>query len=152
MAVNNQYVAALSYLPVYDENADYGIVCPTACNYMICYKERELALECDEDASGQERSEEETAKQKALFNGIVRELGHRVLLLPDEKHRKKSIENKHVLVVFTDRFALNIYDPTSSMSTSETDLDELYRLAEEDETIMGIVVNPGREDFRMKKY
>lgn len=92
-------------------------------------------------------------KYAVVDHTIINYTGDNVTLkVPDEKHRKKNVENKYVLMVFTDRFALNTYDTSSSITTTETDLDELYRLAEEDETIMGIVVNPGREDFRMKKY
>lgn len=92
-------------------------------------------------------------KYAVVDHTIINYTGDNVTLkVPDEKHRKKNVENKYVLMVFTDRFALNTYDTSSSIITTETDLDELYRLAEEDETIMGIVVNPGREDFRMKKY
>ena len=91
------------------------------------------------------------AKRSGKLNDRDLETAYRKLAEP-KKHRKKNVENKYVLMVFTDRFALNTYDTSSSITTTETDLDELYRLAEEDETIMGIVVNPGREDFRMKKY
>ena len=150
MVVNNKYTVNLCDLPVYDENADYGSVCPMACNSIISYKERMLAFECDEAVQDRERSWQDLEKQKALFKGVVQSLGDSILLLPKEGQRKKLIGNKTLLIVFTDKFALKAYKEVDSATMTEVTMEDLYNIAETDESISGIIVNPGREAFKMK--
>lgn len=150
MIFNDMYRIRLVDLPVYDEDADYGSVCPTLCNHMMSYKEHVLAFECDEAAADRERSWQDSEKQKALFNGVLQTLGESILLLPEEPDRKKVIGGKTQFIVFTDPFALKAYNAKDEMNVNEVTMDELYRIAQADGQIHGVIVNPEREAFQMK--
>lgn len=151
LVINNESLVKFSDLPVYKKNEDYGNVCPEACNYMISFKEQLLAIECDEKTTGNARTVKDQHKLNALFEETVRILDQSTLLLPEVQFRKMTFENKEVVMVFTDQFAIDAYKNMSSIKFRKTTIDELYCIIEKDESISGIIVNPGREDFRMKK-
>lgn len=140
----------------------FGNVCVESCTRMVDYKQTQAMMISAAKGSGRSLDQEEISilnKQSwgvsqsllkdnllvpaNMYNGVLKGFSFPSVLFPD---------GEKFLGLFTDQWAINGYFRKSTPSVSFPDLiKDSYKEIAIDPSIAGILINPGREEYKMTK-
>lgn len=143
------------------EAKEYGVINPSACSKMVFFNQMTAAYTSKAKAENREVTKEENIKINKVWADITETLIRSTLLLPAEKLEEKirvkvplttfSNGTKWV-AVFTDQGAVNLFHKKNQTSAGVKDLIlTQFKTIKDDDAVTGIIVNPGRESFRIPK-
>ena len=142
------------------EPSAYGIINPVACGKMIFFSQ--MTATFTEKAKEQSRkiTDEENSQVNRIWRDITETLIRSVLLLPAEKTEDgkimlkgisvKSPEGQNWIALFTDQLALNTFFKSNQPSAGiKNPILSQFAAIKDKAEIEGIIINPGRESFRI---
>ena len=150
--INRSITAGIEKICALKDRSFYGVFNPDICNSMICLQEMQLS-------SIFENQKDYDEKVKFLKSEILQMLGNAALIIQSENQDDvASVKNTYVtyqgggkwLGVFTDVLALNVYTK-NLCKHSKVRLSDVINEMKKDDTLSGIVVNPGRENFLIER-
>lgn len=150
--INRSITAGIEKICALKDRSFYGVFNPDICNSMICLQEMQLS-------SIFENQKYYDEKVKFLKSEILQMLGNAALIIQSENQDDvASVKNTYVtyqgggkwLGVFTDVLALNVYTK-NLCKHSKVRLSDVFNEMKKDDTLSGIVVNPGRENFLIER-
>ena len=140
----------------------YGNICVESCGRMIDYKQTLASLLSRAQAEKRDLSESENKRLNQQSYAVSVSLLKNTLLLPAEQENgmlKKVFapfvnfgDGRKFVGLFTDQGAINRYYRKSVPSAAFPDLiRDQYDKIKNDNTVSGIIINPGREEYMMTK-
>ncbi|MBQ8759365.1 MAG: SseB family protein [Clostridia bacterium] len=142
------------------EPAAYGIINPLACGKMIFFSQMTATFAGKAKEESRKITDEENAQVNRIWQDITETLIRSVLLLPAEKTEDgkiqlkgisvKSPEGQNWIAMFTDQLALNTFFKSNQPSAGiKNPILSQFAAIKDKPEIEGIIVNPGRESFRI---
>ena len=140
----------------------YGNICVESCGRMIDYKQTLASLLSRARAEKRDLSESENKRLNQQSYAVSVSLLKNALLVPAEQENGmlKEIlvpfvsfgDGRKFVGFFTDQGAINRYyrNPVSSAALPDL-IRDLYDKIKNDNTVSGIIINPGREEYMMTK-
>lgn len=142
------------------EPSAYGVINPVVCGKMIFFSQ--MTATFAEQAKDQSRkiTDEENAQVNHIWRDITETLIRSVLLMPAEKTEDGKIKLKGISVkspdgqswvaLFTDQLALNTFFKSNQPSAGiKNPILSQFAAIKDKADIEGIIINPGRESFRI---